>query len=87
MTHRLKTWPIYFNLILRGKKKFEVRKNDRKFKVGDKLKLLEFRPKTSSYTGRIIEARIDYITSFGQPKGQVVMSITPYSQPERYTNL
>jgi hypothetical protein len=42
MTHKLKTWPEFFKAILAGDKTFEIRKDDRGFKVGDTLRLLEF---------------------------------------------
>ena len=35
MTHNLKTLPIYFDAVKSGKKTFEIRSNDRDFKVGD----------------------------------------------------
>lgn len=43
MEHVLKTDSKYFNAVCEGKKKFEVRKDDRAFNVGDKLKLVEYR--------------------------------------------
>ena len=50
--HILKTWPGYFQLVFSGVKKFELRKNDRDFKVGDLLILMEFYPDAQSYSGR-----------------------------------
>jgi len=44
MVHDLKTWPLYFAAVSSGKKTFEIRKNDRDFKVGDILILKEFIP-------------------------------------------
>lgn len=44
MEHDLKIWPKYFNVVQRGDKSFEVRKNDRAFAVGDTLKLREWQP-------------------------------------------
>lgn len=41
MIHELKILPEYFNEIMYGRKKFEVRFNDRNFKVGDTLLLKE----------------------------------------------
>lgn len=41
MTHELKIQPKYFRAILDGKKNFEIRKNDRGYKVGDKVVLKE----------------------------------------------
>jgi site-specific DNA-cytosine methylase len=43
-THELKTWPSYFEAILRGEKRHECRLNDRDFAVGDVLVLREWDP-------------------------------------------
>ena len=40
MIHALKTLPEYFEAVWENKKTFELRKNDRDFKVGDYLALL-----------------------------------------------
>lgn len=42
--HELKIWPEFFDAVDSGKKKFDVRKNDRGFKEGDVLVLREFEP-------------------------------------------
>lgn len=61
-THRLKTWDIYFQPILEGKKRFELRKNDRNFKEGDRLKLEEVSYKNpTKYSGRSCTVDVDYI--------------------------
>lgn len=44
MTHHLKCHPPYFEKIVSGTKKFEIRKNDRDFEVGDVLVLQEYEP-------------------------------------------
>lgn len=61
VTHALKTWPPYFEAIRRGEKTFEVRRNDRDFRLGDKLLLLEFGPLSSLFSGREIKVEIKYI--------------------------
>lgn len=77
--HELKTWPEYFQAVWKGLKKFEVRKNDRDFKVGDTLYLREWDPVTEKYTGR--EARVEVTYVFvgagymGLGSGYVVMSV------------
>jgi ASC-1-like (ASCH) protein len=75
MKHRLKIWPEYFEAVLSGKKTFEIRKNDRDYQVSDLLLLQEYNPKTNEYTGRELLVEVTYITDFGQPDNQVVMSI------------
>ncbi|NUK29499.1 DUF3850 domain-containing protein [Parageobacillus sp. VR-IP] len=75
MKHLLKIWPEYFEAVRSGKKTFEIRKNDRGFQVNDLLLLQEYNPKTQEYTGRELLVEVTYITDFGQPKNQVVISI------------
>ena len=78
MTHALKTWPEYFKKVKSGEKNFELRKNDRNFKVGDKVLLQEYDPETEKYTGEEIDFRIGYIldlTAFGIKKDFVVFSL------------
>lgn len=67
----LKIKPEYFEAQLSGKKKFEIRRNDRDFKIGDLLKLREW---DGQYTGRDITVQVDYLTDYKQKPGYVVMS-------------
>lgn len=71
--HELKIWPEYFESVEDGTKTFELRKNDRDFKVGDTLILKEWkfdlekneygeeRWSNAHYTGRKIRKKITYI--------------------------
>jgi Domain of unknown function (DUF3850) len=59
--HELKSWPIYFEEVLAGRKTFEVRKNDRGFRTGDRVHLREWDPATGAYTGRELRLRIAYL--------------------------
>jgi hypothetical protein len=43
MIHDLKCWPEPFAAILSGEKRHEIRRDDRGFKVGDVLRLREYR--------------------------------------------
>ena len=43
MIHELKILPEYFEAVTSGRKQFEIRKNDRDFKVGDQLILREYK--------------------------------------------
>lgn len=40
--HELKILPEYFDAVISGRKRFEIRKNDRDYKVGDQLILKEW---------------------------------------------
>lgn len=78
--HELKIHPKYYEDILNEVKTFEVRKNDRAYKVGDFLQLNEFDngKYTGQYTGRFKYVEIIYILeggSFGIDKDYIVMSI------------
>ena len=61
MTHHLKIQPEYYEAVLAGTKRFEVRKDDRtpRYAVGDTLILEEFAD--GAYTGRDIAVFVDYI--------------------------
>lgn len=61
MTHDLKTWPEYYVEVLANRKKFELRKDDRGFTVGDTLRLREWFPDTQKYSGSFIDRKITYI--------------------------
>ena len=42
MIHELKILTEYFEAVASGRKRFEIRKNDRDYKVGDRLYLREW---------------------------------------------
>lgn len=60
MQHDLKILPQYFEAVKTGEKKFELRKNDRDYKVGDEIHLEEWEP-AGGYTGRDIVKEITYV--------------------------
>lgn len=65
----LKIWPVFFDPITSGVKTFEVRHDDRGFRVGDRLHLREWDMNKASragdedvgYTGRDCHVRVTYI--------------------------
>lgn len=84
-THELKTLPEPFTAVLEGRKRYEIRVNDRDFKVGDELHLAEWDPgplkfptRPQGYTGRECTVRVTYMTPGGQwglPANVCVMSL------------
>lgn len=58
--HELKTLPEFFGAQLKGIKKFEVRLNDRDYRLGDILVLQEYSPE-HGYTGKYLHVEITYI--------------------------
>lgn len=93
--HELKLSTDYFIAVESGQKRFEIRKNDRDFKVGDLLALSSFEKgsyqKWSNTMNNIgnepvgiheadtILMTVTYITDYEQKDGYVVMSIMPYA--------
>jgi len=77
--HDLKTWPEFFEAIIKGTKTFEIRKNDRFYQVGDTLRLREYniRAVPPVYTGRETLRVVRYIVyDFeGLASGYCIMSI------------
>lgn len=72
--HKLKIWPQYFQAKLAGLKPWEYRVNDRDFKVGDELLLLEWCPVKNEYTGNHMITKIIYLHDCGD--GKVILSDT-----------
>lgn len=79
VTHELKTWPEYYEAVLRGDKTFEVRVDDRGgYDVGDVLVLHEWDRHGRGYTGRVCDVVVRYVLrdpKFGVAPGYVVMGI------------
>lgn len=72
-THKLKCWQPYYDAIVAGDKKFDVRRDDRGFQKGDLLLLEKYDGKACRYVcpagGRrpyAIEKEIKYILTGGQ---------------------
>lgn len=57
--HELKLAQMFFTDVASGKKRFELRKNDRGFKVGDGLRLKEYT--NGQETGKYIDADVVYM--------------------------
>ena len=79
--HILKTWPVFFQATLEGRKTFELRncsEEDRFFQAGDTLRLVEWDHAAQEYTGRALECSVTYVMDggrFGLPTHLCVMSI------------
>ena len=76
--HELKIKEDYFNAILRGDKTFELRKNDRDYKVGDLIHFVQVNGKEySSYSRNLY--RIAYILQdvpqYGLDKDYCILGI------------
>lgn len=87
ITHELKTWPGPFIEVLEGRKRHELRKADRDFRVGDRLHLREWIPEPETgparYTGRELLVEVTHVTKANDfvpilgDDPHVVMSIEP----------
>lgn len=86
ITHELKTDPEVFEAVWCGRKRFEIRKNDRDFQKDDELLLRETlysgaemaAGKPSQFTGRKVSARVYYVLHgpcYGLSEGWCIMSI------------
>lgn len=74
--HSIRLAKTYFNDVASGKKSFELRKNDREYKVGDMLEMLEFAD--GKNTGRIIQAEVVYMLEgyTGLEEGYCILGIS-----------
>jgi len=78
MIHNLKISMEYYAHIKEGKKRFEVRYNDRDYQVGDVLRLQEINTKTGyDKLGSSCYIIIYVHTGLGMQEGYVVLGIEP----------
>lgn len=83
MTHELKIMPEYFQAVRDGVKDFEIRYNDRDYKVGDNVVLREF---DGDYTDSDpIERRIKYIYdgNIGLQEGFCILGLENPAETKR----
>lgn len=71
--HDLKILPEFFGDVVSNRKRFEIRRNDRDFRVGDVLRLLEW--DNGRITGKSVSRHVEYISDYEQKPGFVVMSL------------
>jgi hypothetical protein len=80
--HVVKCWPTSFRALKRGDKKFEIRKDDRGYNVGDSLFLKEYDPVSDTFSGDTLTKEITYILKptpdefFGLKMGYVILSVS-----------
>jgi hypothetical protein len=85
ITHEVKCWTVPFAAVKSGAKPWELRKNDRDYRVGDTLIQHEWEPDECRFTGDSVEHVIGwalYGPAFGLPEGYVVMSLA--AQPSAH---
>lgn len=71
-THKIKSWPESFRATVSGRKRFEIRKDDRNYQAGDIVELLEFEPTEVGFTGRSARFFVGYVERSGAlPNGWV----------------
>lgn len=76
ITHELKIYPEFFSAVCTGVKRAELRKNDRDYRVGDSLHLLETPRGSCHSTGEFISATITHIADVSEwMPGYVLLSI------------
>lgn len=71
MIHELKILPTYFNAKNEGAKSWELRVNDRDFKIGDSMRLREYTT-LGGYTGREMTVLIEWMFDCGA--GSLILS-------------
>jgi len=94
-THEVKCWPEFFGPIALGIKTFDLRRNDRDYKVGDFIKLKEWNPVPGEYTGDVCVKRIVYILDatgptpeplpqpkWGLERGYCILSLADSDSPK-----
>lgn len=82
MVHYIKILPEYYEAVISGRKTFEVRCNDRRYRVGDSLVMQEA-DDAGKLTGRSIVCKVTYILTDHKyvKDGFAILSILPIAWP------
>ncbi|XGG89279.1 DUF3850 domain-containing protein [Klebsiella variicola subsp. variicola] len=76
ITHDLKIYPEFFSAVCTGVKRAELRKNDRDYRVGDTIHLMETPRGSCHRTGEFINVKITHIADVGEwMPGYVLLSV------------
>lgn len=76
ITHDIKIYPEFFSAVCTGVKRAELRKNDRDYRVGDTLHLMETPRGSCHQTGEFINVKITHIADIGEwIPGYVLLSV------------
>ncbi|HHD2097737.1 TPA: DUF3850 domain-containing protein [Klebsiella pneumoniae] len=76
ITHDIKIYPEFFSAVCTGVKRAELRKNDRDYRVGDTLHLMETPRGSCHQTGEFINVTITHIADIGEwMPGYVLLSV------------
>lgn len=81
--HQIKLGASFFEEVRRGEKTFELRKNDRGYKKGDILEMLEF--SDGKFTGRTVKVLVTYMLEeySGLEDGYCIMATKLIEQEEK----
>lgn len=71
-THEVRSWTDFFSSLASGDRQFDLRKNDRDYKVGDIIKFREYDDRAGKFTGAELRRRITHVM-----EGVGAGSITP----------
>lgn len=59
--HIVKCWPEFFERAWKGEKPFELRKNDRDYRKGDRITMQEWDPNKGEFSGRWLAGEITFL--------------------------
>lgn len=85
VVHELKILPQYYDDVAKCRKTFELRKDDRDFKVGEVLILREYDQGKDEFTGRMTVRNIGYILrncpEYGLAEGYCILGLIHIGDP------
>jgi hypothetical protein len=86
MIHELKTLNVYFQAVYEQRKTFEIRLDDRNYRVGDWLLLREV-DLFYKYTGKALFAYVPYLTGDYCKNDYITMSLSNLLYPDNQDDI